>query len=129
MKITSQKDHICCFEMLCVSNDYLRMFDRRHCRTYPSGFCHSKWKIYVPYLLISPNNDKHFIEFENLLDKDLLQIYKISLKKYLLLREDNIFQKAYYLDKNLNFKKLCQFFCSKEERYWRSRDCECDLTY
>ncbi len=105
--------------MLCDSNDYIEKFDIRHCRNILDGFCHIKCKTFVSYLLITPNNDRHFIEFENRLHKDLLKKYKIALSEYLRFREVDIWKKAHYLRDNGNFKKLCEFFCSKEERKWR----------
>ena len=61
---------------------------------------------------------------ENIL-KDLFKKYERALFDYLIERQIDIWEKAYYRDKKPNFKKLCEFFCSKEEREWRSRGCDC----
>ena len=115
---------ICCFDVMVDKNDYLREFSKKYCSEYPNGFCHSKWKNFVPYLLLT-HNDSHFDDFQARLSKDLFKKYERALFDYLIERQIDIWEKAYYRDKKPNFKKLCEFFCSKEEREWRSRGCDC----
>ena len=121
---------ICCFDVMVDRNDYLREFSKKYCSEYPNGFCHSKWKNFVPYLLLT-HNDSHFDDFEARLSKDLFKKYERALFDYLIVREIDVWKKAYYLGEKPNFKKLCEFFCSKEEREWRSRydGCCCDIPF
>ena len=126
---TSSTLPVCCFEVMIDRNNYLREFCEKHCSEYPDGFCHSKWKTFVPYLLIH-NNDGHFDDFQAGLPKDLYRKYKRALLNYLIEREIDVWKKAYYMDEKPNFKKLCEFFCSKEEREWRSiNSCDCDIPF
>ena len=116
---------MCCFWCFEEKNPYIREFNYEYCSAYPDGFCHSKWKSYIPYLLISPNNDSWFLDFQEELckkDKDLFLKYKYALLEYLTLRDIDLWKKAYYLDEKPNFKKLCEFFCSKEERDFRREE-------
>ena len=125
---TSSTLPVCCFEVMVDRNDYLREFLEKYCSEYPDGFCHSKWKNFVPYLLL-PNNESHFDDFQAGLSKDLFKKYERALFDYLTEREIDIWEKAYYQSEKPNFKKLCEFFCSKEEREWRSRGNCCEIPF
>lgn len=120
----SSRSPICCFDVMVDRHDYLWEFSKKYCSEYPNGFCHSKWKNFVPYLLLT-HNDSHFDDFQARLSKDLFKKYERALFDYLIVREIDVWKKAYYLGEKPNFKKLCEFFCSKEEREWRSRDTYC----
>ena len=125
------KAPLCCYYCFTEKNDYIEEFDEEYCSAYPDGFCHSKWKSYIPYLLVSPNNDSWFLDFQEELSKKdtyLFLKYKYALLDYLELREIDLWKKAYYLDEKPNFKKLCEFFCSKEERDWRMSNRQCNIS-
>ena len=115
----SSIEPVCCFYEMVDRNAYIEEFCERYCSEYPDDFCHSKWKTFVPYLLLK-NNDGYFDEFQAGLSKDLYRKYEQALLNYLNERDIDIWKKAYYMDQKPNFKKLCEFFCSKEEREWRS---------
>ena len=124
--IASEKEKTsgCCYEAIIDNNDYIEEFNKEYCSDYPDGYVDSKWKNYIPYLLITPKNDSLFLDFQEKLfkkDKYLFLKYKYALLYYLKSRKIDLWRTVYYLDKKPNFKKLCEFFCSKEERDWRKR--------
>tara|TARA_Y100001970_G_scaffold288853_1_gene417297 strand:- start:1061 stop:1504 length:444 start_codon:yes stop_codon:yes gene_type:complete len=124
--ITSEKEKTsgCCYEAIIDNNDYIEEFNKEYCSDYPDGYGDSNWKNYIPFLLITPKNDIWFHVFQEQLykkDKYLFLKYKYALLYYLKSRKIDLWKKAYYLDEKPNFKKLCEFFCSKEERDWRKR--------
>ena len=116
---TKQNCPACCYDAVCKKNHYLEEFNQKYCMQYPDDFCHSKWRTYVPYLLVTPNNDKHFVNFKESLGVEKLDKYSEALLEYFNYRDLDIWEKALYLGKKDTFKGLCEFFCQKDEHRYR----------
>ena len=110
---------LCCFQQMLDEHDGIYEFSKKYDTEIPNGFCHSKWKSFIPYLLTKPNNERDFLHFQDRLPRELLKKYKQALIDYLLHRKTDIWEAALYLDKKPNFRKLCEFFFSEEEKEWR----------
>ena len=125
---------LCCFQQMLVEHDGILEFFEKYDTEIPNGFCHSKWKSFIPYLLTKPNNERDFLHFQDRLPRELLKKYKQALIDYLLHRvatttvsflsiKTDIWEAALYQDKKPNFRKLCEFFFSREEIDWRGGHC------
>ncbi len=114
---------LCCFQQMLVEHNGILEFYEEYDTAIPNGFCHSKWKSFIPYLLTKPNNKRDFLHFQDRLPRELLKKYKQALIDYLLYRKTNIWEAALYLGIKPNFRKLCEFFFSREEIDWRSEHC------
>ena len=117
--IKKYKHTTCCFSKMIDAHHELYEFYDKYNEIIPNGFCHSNWKSFIPYLLIKPNNERHFLDFQNKLPRSLLKKYENALYDYLLCRKTDIWEAAFYLGKKPNFRKLCEFFFSEEEKEWR----------
>ena len=114
---------LCCFQQMLVEHDGILEFYEKYDTGIPNGFCHSKWKSFIPYLLTKPNNERDFLHFQDRLPRELLKKYKQALIDYLLYRKTDIWEAAFYLGNKPNFRKLCEFFFSREEIDWRNEHC------
>ena len=116
---TKQNCPACCYDAVCKKNNYLEEFNQKYCLQYPDNFCHSQWQTYVPYLLVTPNKDQHFLNFKESLGAEKLGKYSEALLEYFNCRELDIWKRALYLGKKDSFKGLCEFFCQKDEHRYR----------